>query len=67
MTRSYNFRNLARRVARVVRPTRDASIAMLSFTCYRLVKIDVPAPDEPPFEPVELCFPPNMMAALASR
>ena len=67
MTRSYNFRNVARRVARVVKPARDASIAMLSFTCYRLVRIDDPAPDEAPFEHVELVFPPNMMSALATH
>ena len=67
MTRSYNFRTVTRRVPRVERPVRDPSIAALSFTCYRLVAIDDPSPGEAPFEPVELVFPPNMMAALATR
>lgn len=64
MTRSYNFQKLARRVPRVEPRLRDPSIAALSFTCYRLVAIDDPAPGEPPFESVELVFPPNVMSAL---
>jgi hypothetical protein len=63
MTRSYNFRTVARRVPRQDRPARHPC----TFTCFRLVAIDDPAPGEGAFEPVELVFPPNMMAALVTR
>lgn len=66
MTRSYNFR-AARRVPRVVHPERDPSISRLWFRVYRLVEIDAPRPEDPPFESVELTFPPSVMAALAMR
>ncbi len=66
MTRSYNFRS-ARRVPRIVRPERAAGISRLWFRVYRLVAIHAPRPEDPPFESVELTFPPSVMAALALR
>ncbi len=65
MTRSYDFRS-ARRVHRPMRPARDPSIARLWFRVYRLVAISTRRPDEAPFESVELCYPPSVMAALAT-
>ncbi len=67
MTRSYSFRTVTRRVPRVERPARDPSISPLSFTCFRLVPIRDRAPDEPLYEPIELCVPPNMMSAFVAR
>jgi hypothetical protein len=64
MTRSYSFRTVTRRVPRMERPARDPSIELLAFTCFRLVPIRDGEPEEPPFDAVELVFPPNMMAAL---
>lgn len=65
MTRSYSFRTVARRVALVIRPVRDPSITPLSFTCFRLVRIEDREPHEPGFVAIELCQPPGQMAALA--
>ena len=64
MSRSYGAsRTAARRVARVLRPVRDPSIALLAFTCFRLVPIYDHEPDEPAFETVELCQTSNAMGA----
>jgi hypothetical protein len=63
MTRSYSFRTVTRRVPRMERPPRRPC----TFTCFRLVEIDDPAPGEAAFEAIELVFPPNMMAALVTR
>ena len=62
MTRSYSFRTVTRRVPRLERPARRPC----TFTCFRLVAIDDPAPGEAAFEAIELVFPPNMMAALVT-
>jgi hypothetical protein len=64
MTRSPRAsRTATRRVARVIRPVRDPSIAPLAFTCFRLVPIVDPSPDEPELEPIELCQTSNAMGA----
>jgi len=42
---------------------RDPSIALLAFTCFRLVPIYDHEPDEPAFETVELCQTSNAMGA----
>jgi hypothetical protein len=42
---------------------RDPRFTRLGFTCFRLVAIDDPQPDEQPFAPIELMTTMNAMGA----
>jgi hypothetical protein len=63
MTRSFHHpvRLVPRRRPRPPRPH------TLSFTCFRLVEVADPAPDQAPYAAIELCDPTNAMRALAMK
>ena len=68
MTRSFaSYRKSTRRVTRIQRRTRDGSIHPMGFTCFRLVAVRDPDPDEQPFSRVELSATMNAMGAFMSR
>ena len=52
-----------RRVFTRVPRVRDPRFARLGFTCFRLVAVDDPEPDEHPFAPIELMTTMNAMGA----
>ncbi len=61
MTRQFHPR--VRVVPRL--PRRAPRPFMLSFTCFRLVKVDEPG--EPPYAPIELADPTNAMRVLVVK
>ena len=64
MTRAYATGSSLRSPRRA-RPSRDASITVLGFTCYRL-EHSGGGPDEPAFMPVELIQTRNAMGAFVA-
>ncbi|MBA3453344.1 MAG: hypothetical protein H0T42_09660 [Deltaproteobacteria bacterium] len=63
MTRSFgSSRTSARRIAPAPRAP-DPRFTRFGFTCFRLVPIDDPDPDERPFTPMELMSTMNAMGA----
>jgi hypothetical protein len=68
MTRSFaSYRKSTRRAVRKPRPARDPSVETLGFTCFRLVPIRDPGPDEGPFETIQLTATSNAMGAFVGR
>lgn len=67
MTRSIASARRAPKMKKGTRSMRDPSITRLSFTCYRLVRIDDPEPGEGAFEHIELIQTRNTMGAFMFR
>jgi hypothetical protein len=63
MTRSIASARRAPTKKKGTRSLRDPSITRLSFTCYRLIRVEDPDPGEPPWCPIELIQTRNTMGA----
>jgi len=63
MTRSIASARRAPKMKKGTRSMRDPSITRLSFTCYRLIRIEDPEPGEVPWSPIELIQTRNTMGA----
>jgi hypothetical protein len=68
MTRSFASYRTSKRKPAPPRPRhRDRSITAVGFTCFRLVAVPDPEPDEQPFVSIELCETMNAMGAFLRR
>lgn len=68
MTRSFGTSQKERRPSTLpVRSHRDASITLVGFTCFRLVRIYDCEPGEPPYAPIQLLQSTNTMFAFTKR